>query len=204
MSIRVDVWSDFVCPFCYAASLALKELEQSHDIEVIWHSYELRPKGSPPMPAEYRERIKASQPQVGEMIRDNFGVDVRFGPLETSSRLALIADKYAEAQGVDVGKAFHAAVNHAYWIDGENIGDVEVLKRIGQQVGLDADGLVAALSDPRYEAEVDADVQQANEYGLRGVPALIFENRYLVSGFRPTATLEQVVSDIRSQMNIAR
>lgn len=197
MPIRIDVWSDFVCPFCYAASLSLKELAQNYEIDVRWHSFELRPQGSPPVPPEYQKRIAETQPQLADMLRQQFGVEVQFGPMGVNSRPALIADKYAEAQGADVGAAFHAAVNDAYWLEGRDLEDVQVLKDIATQVGLDGETLVAALADPRYVAEVDADIEQAQAYGFSGVPALVFENQYLVSGFRPPEVLAQVVEKLQ-------
>src|SRR5689334_25418767 len=107
MSIRVDVWSDFVCPWCFLASTSLAKLKDSHDVEVVWHSYELRPQGSPPMPEAYRARIEAAQPQLVAMARQNYGVEIRSGQFGVDSRAALIGDKYAEVQGK--GDAYHAA-----------------------------------------------------------------------------------------------
>jgi predicted DsbA family dithiol-disulfide isomerase len=160
MSIRIDVWSDFVCPFCFAVSLSLKELQNTHDVDVHWHAFELRPQGSPPISPEYLSHIRATQPRLAQIIREQFGVEVKFGPVDTNSRAALIADKYAESQGAETGAAFHAAVNTAYWLEGCNIEDVSVLKQIAAEVGLDENALIDALGDPRYEAEVDADIEQ--------------------------------------------
>ena len=70
--LRLDVWSDFVCPWCFLASTSLEKLKQSHDVEVVWHSYELRPKGSPPMPEAYRARIEAAQPQLVLIARQHY------------------------------------------------------------------------------------------------------------------------------------
>jgi len=66
-SVRVDVWSDFVCPWCFLASTSLEKLEAEQKIELVRHSYELRPKGSPPMPEAYRQRIEAGRPQFEAM-----------------------------------------------------------------------------------------------------------------------------------------
>lgn len=194
MTIHVDVWSDFVCPFCYAVSLSLKKLDTSHDIALRWRSYELRPAGSPPIPPEYLARIKAGQPQLAQMMMEQHGVVLKQGKFGTNSRPALIGDKYAEAQGL--GDAYHTAVNDAYWLEGRAIDDLAVLGEIAESVGLERTAFLAALDDPDYEAQVDADVEQARMYGLSGVPALIFEQKYLVSGARPYEFLAEVVDKL--------
>jgi len=193
-SLRVDVWSDFVCPWCFLASTSLTQLKESHDVEVVWRSYELRPKGSPPMPDAYRARIEAAQPQLLLMARQHYGVELKSGPFGINSRVALIGDKYAESQGK--GDAYHAATFRAYWQEGRNIEDRDVLRDIAQSVGLDAEKFSAALDEPMYEDAVVFDIEQAQEFGLSGVPALIFANKYLVSGAQPYDALVNIVQQV--------
>lgn len=194
MTIHLDVWSDFVCPFCYAVSLSLKKLDTSHDIALRWRSYELRPAGSPPIPPEYLARIQAGQPQLARMMMEQHDVVLKQGKFGTNSRPALIGDKYAEAKGV--GALYHAAVNDVYWLEGRAIDDLAVLSEIAESAGLERAAFLAALGDPAYEAQVDRDVEQARVYGFSGVPALIFEEKYLVSGARPYEFLAEVVDKL--------
>ena len=196
MPIRIDVWSDFVCPYCFAASFSLKELQELHDVAIRWRSFELRPKGSPPISSEYRARIEAARPRFIQMMWEMYGVDIQPGPFGINSRPALITAKYAEAQGEEIGAAFHDAVYRAYWLEGRNIEEMDVLKAIATQVGLDSDGLMAGAANPQYEIAVNADLQQAYAYGLRGVPALIFEEKYLVSGWQTAEVLVQVIEEM--------
>ncbi len=196
-SVKIDVWSDFVCPWCFLASTSLERLKQSHEVEVVWRSYELRPKGSPPMSAEFLARIEASQPQLKAMAREKYSVELHSGPMGIDSRPALIGDKYAEAQGK--GAAYHAAVFRAYWVEAKNIEDRAVLRKIAETVGLDGDAFLVALDEPAYEDEVVADIQQAQEFGLSGVPALIFAEKYLVSGAQPYEALVNMVSQVQSR-----
>jgi predicted DsbA family dithiol-disulfide isomerase len=197
MAIRVDVWSDFVCPWCFLASTSLAKLKESHGVEVVWHSYELRPQGSPPMPEAYRARIEATRPQLEAMARQNYGVELHSGPFGINSRAALIGDKYAESQGK--GDAYHAATFKAYWQEGRNIEDRAVLRDIAQSAGLDADKFSAALDEPMYEDAVLFDIEQAQNFGLSGVPALIFANKYLVSGAQPYDSLVKVVQQVQAR-----
>jgi predicted DsbA family dithiol-disulfide isomerase len=166
-------------------------------VEVAWHSYELRPAGSPPIPAEYLARIKATEPRLLNMAREQYGLELNRGPMGIHSRSALIGAKVAEAQGK--GPQYHDAVFRAYWQRANNIGDVEVLAEIAHSIGLEREAFLAALQDERYAARVDADIDEAYSYGLTGVPALIFDQRYLVSGAQPYEVLRQVVEKVETE-----
>jgi predicted DsbA family dithiol-disulfide isomerase len=163
----------------------------------MWHSYELRPKGSPPMPPEYLARIKAGRPRLLQIARDNYGLELNPGPHGISSRAALIGAKYAEKQGK--GPEYHATTLRAYWQRADDIGDRIVLGMIAQSIGLEEAAFFAALDDPYYDQQVEADVVQAYQYGLSGVPALIFNHKYLVSGAQPYEMLTRVVEKIQTE-----
>ncbi len=67
-----------------------------------------------------------------------------------------------------------------------------------QSIGVDRDAFLVALKDERYEAQVEDDIEQAYQYGLTGVPALIFSGRYLVPGAQPYEVLRQVVEKLQA------
>jgi predicted DsbA family dithiol-disulfide isomerase len=166
-------------------------------VEVHWRSFELRPKGSPPMPPEYRQRIEAMRPQLLAIARERYHREINPGPLGIDSRPALIGAKYAESQGL--GPAYHEAVMRAYWQEARNIGDRNVLADIAESIGLARDEYLAALDDRVFDAQVQADIDIAHAYGLNGVPALIFDNRYAVSGAQPADVLRRVVNQIAGE-----
>jgi predicted DsbA family dithiol-disulfide isomerase len=166
-------------------------------VEVIWHAYELRPIGSPPIPPEYLARIKATEPRLNKMAREQYNVELNRGPMGIHSRAALIGAKVAETLGK--GPQYHDAVFRAYWQRANNISDVDVLAEIARSIGLEREPFLAALQDERYSAEVDSDIDEAYSYGLTGVPALIFGQRYLVSGAQPYEVLRQVVEKVEAE-----
>lgn len=125
-----------------------------------------------------------------KMARERYGLEINSGPFGINSRPALVGAKFAEAQGV--GEAYHDAVFRAYWQEAKNIEDLAVLAEVATAVGLDGPQFLAALDDPHYQQAVMADVQQAFQYGLSGVPALVYNNKYLVSGAQPYELLAQV------------
>jgi len=191
MTTRIDVWSDFVCPFCFLVSASLARLQQAHDVAITWHAFELRPRGSPPMAAEYRARIEAGRPQLVAMAREQYGLELNSGPFGIDSRPALIGEQYAVTQGR--GNAYHDAVADAYWLRAQSIDKREVLAEIAESVGLARAAFLAALDAPEYDAAVDAEIAWARDNQISGVPALVFADKYLVVGAQPYPALEQVL-----------
>lgn len=166
-------------------------------MQVIWHSFELRPKNGPSISPEYRAQIQASRPRVYQIAREQYGLTMNPGPFGIDSRPALTGAKYAEGQGV--GAAFHKAVLNAYWQEAAIIDDLDALTEIAAQVGLVPQAFHAALSDPTFQEQVDADIALAQAHGLNGVPALVFDNRYLIPGALPYENLRQAVEGILAE-----
>lgn len=175
----------------------MEKLQQNYTVDIHWRSFELRPAGSPPIPPQKLAQIDKTRPRFEQMAREQYGLEVHSGPFGIEDRQALIGDKYAESQGK--GEAFHKAVSDAYWLEARNIDDVNVLKEIAGNVSLNVEQFETALKDPQLDAEVTADIELAHAYGLNGVPALIFENKYLVSGAQPYDILRQVVEKVQEE-----
>lgn len=206
MPLHIDVWSDFVCPYCYAVAFSLKKLQENFDVELHWRSFELRPDGSPPMDPAYLEYIETqSRPYFNGMMRDQHGLDIKEGPFGISSRLALRMDKAVEGLfGHDLGIQFHDAVTRAYWLETKDISDENVLMDVARAVGVpDLERLADALDDPAYDQQVTTDVMQAHAYGLSGVPAVVFENKYLISGAQPYTQFEQTARRVLAEQQNA-
>jgi predicted DsbA family dithiol-disulfide isomerase len=195
--VRVDVWSDFVCPYCLIGALRLDQLAEKQPIEPIWHAFMLRPPGAPPMTAEKRAMIEAHTPKLGAEIHDEFGLDIERGPIGAQTFAAHHAMKYAERRGRAL--AFNDAALRAYWLHGEDLGDPAVLRRIGATLDLAFDDDVLEGRDSATAEAVRSDIALAESYGIRGVPAFLFGNRYYVSGAQPLALLERAAEAARGQ-----
>jgi predicted DsbA family dithiol-disulfide isomerase len=175
----------------------LEQLEEHYDVAIQWHSFELRPAGSPPMSAEHRARIIAGRPQLQRRAREQYGLEMNPGPFDTNSRPALVLEKYAETQGK--GAAFHVAMMRAYWEQARDIGDLAALREIAEQVGLNTKDFEQILASKAFDEQVTADVELAHAYGMTGVPALVFADHYLVVGAQPYQVLKQVVEHVMAE-----
>jgi predicted DsbA family dithiol-disulfide isomerase len=144
------------------------------------------------------ERIRQSRPQLLQIARERYGVEMNFtGPFGISSRLALAAAKVTESLGAR--NDFHRATMAAYWQQGLDISDRAVLAGIAAGIGLDRAEFLTNLDDPVFDRQVQADVDLAHSYGLSGVPALIFANKYLVSGAQPLEVLQRVLAKVAGE-----
>ena len=175
----------------------MKTLEENYDVDIHWRSFELRPAGTPPVPDWYRQKILASRPQFIATMREQFGVDIKFGPWGINSRASLIGHKIALEQGK--GEAYHEATLEAYWLEGLSIEDRDVLEAIAEKVGLDVPTFIEGLDDPKYDQLVTDDVMTAHMSGIQGVPALVFNDKYLLSGAYPYESLAQLVEKIEAE-----
>jgi predicted DsbA family dithiol-disulfide isomerase len=197
MSIRLDVWTDYTCPFCFLATNRLESLQEQESLEIHWRAFMLRPPGSPPQSAGTRAMVEQEHAHVKEKIQAEFGFELHPGPIGISTYAAHLATKYAAAQGK--GDAFHAAVMNAYWREGQSIDDQELLKQIATQVGLQSEDLAVALEETTWATAVQADIALADKNGINGVPALVFGEKYLVSGAQPEQVLKRVITLLQEE-----
>lgn len=169
--------------------MSLKCLHETHPIEIFWRAYELRPEGSPPPPPEYLARIEASRPLFAARVKKEYGIDIHEGRFGIKTRALHQLKKFADARGK--GNEFHDAALDAYWMQGQDVSAVSVQQALLHQVGLDAN-VPDILAGETYVRAVLADQQIAYENGMNGVPALVFDEKYLVVGAQPLNVLQQV------------
>ncbi len=141
--------------------------------------------------------IENNREQFKARVRAEYGLELNQGPFGTQSYQALVLAKYAQAQGK--GEEYEKRVLRAYWQEGQDIGDPAVLMAILAEVGLEADRLEELVENPDYTGLVASDINEAREYGINAVPALIFAEKYFVSGAQPLAFLRQVVEKVLAE-----
>lgn len=198
--LTLDIWSDYNCPWCFLASRSVARLQETHQVTVRWHSYELRPKGSPPIPESYLRRIEETRPRLYAMAKEQHGITMNAGPFGIDSRPALVGAKFAEEHGQ--GAAYHEAVMWAYWVEARDIGDTATLGDIAQDIGLEREAFLSGLTSADYQMLVDTDILMAQQMELSGVPALLFERKYLIAGAQPYEELVKAYDYILKRENL--
>ena len=217
-SIKVDIWSDVQCPWCYigkrkfeAGVAQFSEGADGVTVEVEYHSFELAPDtpvdfaGSP---ADYLSQRKGlSMDQVEQMlervvgIAADVGLDYHYDDVhQTNTIKAHELLHYAKAKGRQLD--MKERLLKAYFVDGRHIGRVPDLADLAAEIGLDRADVERALTQEEFLGAVKADVAVAAQYGIQGVPFFVFDGRYGVSGAQDASTFANVLSQVRDESEI--
>jgi len=214
-SIKVDVWSDVACPWCYIGKrtleAAVSEISADGDgpeIVIEYHSYELAPEtpvdfvggehefltGSKGMTAdESREMLKHVTEVAGTV-----GLEYNYDRLQHANTvMAHQLVHYAKAHGKQIDA--NERLLKAHFSDGRHIGRVEDLADLAEEIGLDRADVVRSLESDEYLSAVRADQELARSYGISAAPFFVFDGRNSISGAQDkdvfVQALEQAVRD---------
>ena len=208
-SVRIDIWSDVVCPWCYIGKRrfesALADFEHAADVEVVWHSYQLDP-GAPSEPAEsvaaHLGRKYGGGPAAGAQMID------RVEAVAAEEGLVYRLHHAQRANTVDAHRLLHLAREESgpagqdrlketllasYFTEARNVADHDVLREVAAESGLDAARVDEVLASDAYAADVQADIDQAHAYGSSGVPFFVIDGKYGVSGAQPAEAFGEVL-----------
>jgi predicted DsbA family dithiol-disulfide isomerase len=202
----VEIWSDVICPFCYIGKRkferALAQLPNSHQIEVIWRSFQLAPdtKTDPTRNAvqnlaekkgwtlEFTRQAIADISSRAQQVGLTFDYD---RTVVANTFDAHRVAHYAATQGK--GDALHERLFQAYFSDGHNIADHATLGELAVAAGLPADDVSNVLNSHQFAADVQRDIDQAAQFGINAVPFFVFNRKYAVSGAQDSAIFLQAL-----------
>jgi predicted DsbA family dithiol-disulfide isomerase len=171
-SVRIDIWSDYVCPFCYLELPIIDQLQELYGRSLIvnWRAFELRPEPTPMLEPQ-GEYLRATWERSVFPMAQRRGRPIKLPPIQPRSRIAFEAAEFARERFSFDG--MHRALFRAFFEEGRDIGDAEVLEDIASGVGLDRKALRSALATQRYTDRVLQDQMAARQLGLRAVPAML-------------------------------
>jgi predicted DsbA family dithiol-disulfide isomerase len=204
--VKIDIWSDIVCPFCYLGKrrleAALAQFEHADEIEVQWHSFELD-RGAAPVSdeplvdlvaAKYgttREQAVAQHRSMAAAAAE-LGLEfnweqARYGNTFDAHRVVHLAAEQGLAD------AAHERLMRAYFTDGLAVGDRETLVRLATEIGLDAGAVRDMLDSDDYGNHVRSDEATAKMLGIESVPFFVLDRKYGVSGAQPVEVFSQAL-----------
>lgn len=211
-AIKIDVWSDIACPWCYIGKRNLEKglAEASSDddapaVEVTYHSFEL----SPDTPVDF-------EGSTTEFLATHKGISVdqaqemhqRVTGIAAQSGLEYHMDDVKHTNTVKAHELLHFAKDQGrqlelaerlmagYFTEGRHLGREDQLVELAADAGLDADAAREALQSGRYLDAVRADQAQASAYGINGVPFFVIDGKYGVSGAQPAEAFAQIVRQV--------
>ncbi|WP_391204916.1 DsbA family protein [Psychrobacillus sp. L4] len=214
--MKIEVWSDFVCPFCYIGKRRLEEaLEQTgfaNQAEVEFKSYQLDPntpkvseKSMYEVLAEkYGSTLEAAKnmtAQVAEQAK-TVGLAYNFDAMKPANTLdAHRIVKWASEQGK--ANEVNELMLHAYFIEAKEIGKHEVLLELIESIVLSREEAEKVLNSDAYLTDVQADIARAGQIGVRGVPFFVLNDKYAISGAQPTETFVGALNKIAEEEGIS-
>lgn len=199
--MKVEIWSDVMCPFCYIGKRrfeeALQQFAHKDQVEVTWRSFQLDPDmvSSPGINVnEYlavrkgitHEQAKEMNDRVTAMAKE-VGLEYDFEKAVPANsfdahRLSHLATKYG------MGDLMEERLFKAYFTEGKNIADHDTLVQLGVEVGLDEADVRQLFGSGKYIDEVKQDIYHAQQIGARGVPFFVLGNKYALSGAQASET----------------
>jgi predicted DsbA family dithiol-disulfide isomerase len=195
--IKVDVWSDIACPWCYIGKRKFEAGVEGFDVEVEYHSFEL----APDTPVDFQgseidflvahkgmpeAQVRPMLDQVGGIAAE-VGLDYDFDALQhTNTIKAHQLLHFAKAHGRQL--EMKERLLRAYFVEGRHIGRPADLADLAAEIGLDREAALRALEADEYLGDVHADQDQAMRYGIRGVPFFVIDGTYGISGAQSPET----------------
>lgn len=190
--LKVTVFSDYICPFCYVGDARLEKLKRQIDLDIDWSFFEIHPdnpaEGKPVSelgyPPEQWQRMMANL----EAMAAADGLELAPRSFTTNSHRALLLAEAAKDLEEDTFERLHKRLFTAYFVEQKNIGNEDVLREIAREAGMSDDMVDRALTDETYERRLEQQQARAAMLGIRGVPGFLF-GKYFVSGAVPVDTL---------------
>ncbi len=193
-TIKIIVYLDYICPFCHIGFHRLEELKKHFPVDVEVRPFELHPETPPeglgydelPFDPTYLAMALENVKQLAAEGNIQFHVPSRM----PNSRLAMSIAEFAKSKGKF--EAYHALVFEKYWIEGKDIGNLEVLLDLAASVGLDREEIRAYLNSDEPNKILRKYFAEARKRGINGVPTF-FIGHVVISGAQPYAVFAKAV-----------
>lgn len=205
--VRVEVWSDLICPWCYIGKrrleAALRDFEGAEAVEVVWRSFQLDPSFARGAREPVRESLVKSKGMSPDQVRamTDQVTQVAAGDGLTYDLDAAVMVNTIDAhrmthlaKDAGLGTEMHERLLRAHLSEGRVLDDVDTLVELATDIGLPADRARAVATSRDYQAEVEADISEARKLGVRGVPFFVLNRAYGVSGAQPAEALRSALS----------
>jgi len=214
--VRIDIWSDIVCPWCYIGKRrferALAEFEHRDTVETVHRSFQLYPANPRGMTHNHRDGLM-SKYGLSESLADATQIKMERTAAEEGLEFRLVGG--VTGNTFDAHRLLHMArergiqgavlerLYRAHFTHQRSIFDVESLAALVVDAGLDADEVVGVLRGDTYDDAVTADLREARAHGISGVPYYVFDRRLAVSGAQPSEIFTKAFTQAWSDAHVA-
>ncbi len=196
MALKITMFSDFVCPFCYIGFEVIRRLKPEFNIELDWRGYQIHPEWPPEgisvekvRSASDRDARQAAWKRITAMAEAE-GLEIKAPSVFTSSHAALAACEFAREKGR--AEELEGRIYRAYFVEGANIGDASLVARLGAEAGFDEGEVADAIASPRYAMRLKNNALAAHQRGVGGVPTF-FIGEYPLVGAQSSDVMRQIL-----------
>jgi len=200
MKMKIEIWSDVVCPFCYLGKHkfenALAQFADRENIEVEWKSFQLNPglvTDTTISIHQYLSEIKGYPLEQALKMNERFLVSGKPLGLEYNFDKIIVANSYKAQNLIHFAKhqgkqnEMEERLFEAYFTEGKNIDDNNILVLLATETGLNVEGLEQVLENKTYDDQVQKDIDEASQLGIHGVPFFVFNRQFAVNGAQDTS-----------------
>lgn len=211
--IKVEIWSDIACPFCYIGKRkfeeALNKFENKEDVQIEWKSFQLMP-----------DAQKESDISLNEMLASRYGKSLDWAK-EMNNNVSNSAKEVGLNFDLDNAKFTNTLDGHrlihlasefglqdkakekllsSYFIEGKHVGRKETLLEIAKELGIEENVVIEMLESDKYKKEVKEEIITGQKLGLTGVPFFVFNRKYAVAGAQASETFLDILKQSSSDL----
>lgn len=207
--MKIEIWSDVMCPFCYIGKKhlekALEEFPGKDEVEIVWKSFQLNPnlpESSNESVYEYLAKSKGISLEQSKQMHGHVEQMAKNAGLDYHFEKAVVANSFKAhrvlqlAKRNNLGDQLKEVLLHAYFTEGKNIGDKQVLIELAEKVGMTAEDVELALSNESFANYVNNDIEEARQIRVQGVPFFVFDRKYAISGAQPVEHFKDTLSKV--------
>ncbi len=213
--MRIEVWSDIVCPWCY---LGKRRLETAlagfeHPVSVEWRSFQLDPTypkdARQPVYEAIQSKMGVSPAQVREMTGNLAELAAAEGLMYDFDNAVMVntfdAHRVAHlAKASGLGTEMHERLLRAQLVEAETLNDADTLVRLAAEVGIDESDTRRVLASDEYAASVEDDIREAHSLGVNGVPFFVIDRKYGISGAQPVEAFRSALTTAHANAGASR
>jgi len=216
-TLRIDVWSDIACPWCFVGKrrleAALERFEHRDAVELHWRSFELDPSAPRQVDTEAVPYVERLAKKYGASAEHAQGMIDQMTERAAGDGLSFRFDRIQPGNTFDAHRLIHLAAEHgkqdamkeaffrAYLEEGVAIGDVEAIAKVAIDTGLEADAVQGVLQSDAFASDVRLDEQQAAQLGIRGVPFFVLDRRYAIQGAQDADAVLSVLRKAHQELS---
>ena len=195
--LKVIVYSDYICPFCYIGFHRIEKLKEQYDLDVEWRPFELHPEipkdgivaEKLPFPRDYLEMVMANV----KRLADQDGITFKLSDKLPNSQLALFISEFAKKKGKF--DEFHKLVFDKYWKEGKDIGDLSLLLDLAESIGLNKPEILNYIKSDEPVNKLKEASFELGRCGINGVPTFFIGDRVVI-GAQPYEVFQSTIEKV--------